>query len=245
MDDERDPIDSTEADDRLARWSADELRRMASDPELSDDMALALLAAGDLPAEAIETLARNAGVMQQRKALTGIVTHPHAPRHVSLPALRKLFTFELMKVAVAPAVAPDLKRAAEDLLIGKLEKIALGERLTLARRASGRVAAALLRDSDVKVVTAALDNRFLTERMLTAAVAGAHRGEKLPAELCRHPKWRERPDVRLALLRNGNLPQEQALELARGLPARELDEALRASHLPPEIQQELRKKRGS
>jgi hypothetical protein len=174
MDDERDPIDSTEADDRLARWSADELRRMASDPELSDDMALALLAAGDLPAEAIETLARNAGVMQQRKALTGIVTHPHAPRHVSLPALRKLFTFELMKVAVAPAVAPDLKRAAEDLLIGKLEKIALGERLTLARRASGRVAAALLRDSDVKVVTAALDNRFLT--------AHAHRrGSRRPS----------------------------------------------------------------
>lgn len=242
MDDEHDPSDSTAAAERLARWSADDLRRMASDPELSDDMALALLAAGDLPAEAIETLARNAGIMQQRKALTGIVTHPHAPRHIALPVLRKLFTFELMKVAMAPTVAPDVKRAAEDILIGKLEKVPLGERLTLARRASGRVAAALLRDSDVKVVTAALDNRFLTERMLTAAVAAANRGEKLLDELCRHPKWRERTEVRLALLRNGNLSQERALELARGLPARELDKVLRASHLPPEVQQELRKK---
>ncbi len=243
MDDERDPQDSPETQaEAPARWSAEELRRMAADPELSDDMALALLAHGDLPPEALEALARNAGARRQRKVLTGIVAHPHTPRHVSLPALRQLFTFELMQVALAPAVTPDLKRAVEDILIGKLEKIPLGERLTLARRASGRIAAALLHDIDAKVVAAALDSRFLTERMLTAEVAEAKPGESLLDLLAQHTKWRERPNIRLALLRNGNLSPAHARELARGLPAADLEEVLRASRLPYEIQQELRRK---
>jgi hypothetical protein len=243
MDDERDRRDSSEpAEERLPTWSAEELRRMAADPQLSDDMAMALLSAGELPPEALEILAKNAATLKQRKVLTGIVTHPHAPRHVSLPALRKLFTFELMQVTLAPLVAPDLKRAAEDILIGKLDKIALGERLTLARRGSGRVAAALLHDADEKVVTNALENRFLTEGMLTAAAAGARNGEKVLDLASQHPKWRERPQVRRTLLRNRHLAQAQAVELARDLPAAELDEVLRDSRLPPEIQRKLRKK---
>ena len=51
-----------------------------------------------------------------------------------------------MKVALSPRVPADLKVAVDDVLISRLKTVTSGARLTLARRASGRVAAALLLD---------------------------------------------------------------------------------------------------
>jgi hypothetical protein len=65
---------------------------------------------------------------------------------VSVPLARQFYTFDLMKVALSPSVAADVKVAVDNVLISRLKTVTLGERLTLARRASGRVAAALLLD---------------------------------------------------------------------------------------------------
>ena len=51
-----------------------------------------------------------------------------------------------------PVVPTDIKMAAEDSLINRLERLAQGERLTLARRASGRIAAELLFDSEPRCI---------------------------------------------------------------------------------------------
>jgi hypothetical protein len=82
------------------------------------------------------------------------VQHPNMPRHVSIPMLRHLFTFELMQVALTPAMAADIKRTAEDTLMNRLETISSGERLSLAHRASGRIAPELLCDSEPRAIRA-------------------------------------------------------------------------------------------
>src|SRR5208283_4846940 len=89
-------------------------------------------------------------------------SHPQTPRHVSVPLARQFYTFDLVKVALSPSVPADVKVAVDDVLISRLKMVTAGERLTLARRASGRVAAALLGDlendgakiTDVKTVDA-------------------------------------------------------------------------------------------
>src|SRR5947208_12591628 len=53
-----------------------------------------------------------------------------------------------MQVALAPALAADIKRTAEDALTNRLETISSGERLSLAHRASDRIAAELLCDTE-------------------------------------------------------------------------------------------------
>ena len=80
-----------------------------------------------------------------------------------MPTIRHLYTFELMQVALLPSVLPDVKRAAEEVLISKLASISSGERETLARRSSGRVAAALLLDKEERIMQAALANPQMTE----------------------------------------------------------------------------------
>src|SRR4030088_2849299 len=126
-----------------------DLLRTASDPALTEDFALALLKHPDLPPEVIEQLAKNTNALKSRKVKIALASHPHTPRHVSVPLARQFYTFDLMKVALSPTVPADVKVAVDDVLISRLKTVTVGERLTLARRASGRVAAALLVDVEI------------------------------------------------------------------------------------------------
>jgi hypothetical protein len=123
-----------------------QLLRTAADPAFTEDLALALLKRTDLPPEVLEQLAKNVNALKSRKVKIALVSHPHTPRHVSVPLARQFYTFDLMKVALSPRVPADVKVAVDDVLISHLKTVTLGERLTLARRASGRVAATLLLD---------------------------------------------------------------------------------------------------
>ena len=118
------------------------LAEAASDPALTEDLALVLLKQSDLPSQVLDRLSRNTGIMKSRKVKLALVEHPRTPRHISVPMVRHLFTFDLMQVALTPVVPADIKMAAEESLINRLERLSQGERLSLARRASGRVAAA-------------------------------------------------------------------------------------------------------
>src|ERR1022692_2136090 len=114
------------------------------DPALTEDQALALLKRPDLHTEVIEQLAKHTTALKSRKVKVALVSHPNTPRHISVPLARHFYTFDLMKVALSPSVPADVKVAVENVLISRLKEVTTGERLTLARRASGRVAAALL-----------------------------------------------------------------------------------------------------
>jgi hypothetical protein len=108
--------------------------------ELSEDQALALLKRADVTASSLALLGRNPSVAKSRKVLLALATHHRTPRHITIPLLRRLFTFDLMQVALAPTVAADVKRAAEEQILNRLESLSSGERISLARRASGRIA---------------------------------------------------------------------------------------------------------
>src|ERR1700675_1985480 len=99
---------------------------------LSEDSALSLLKRADLAPEVFEQLATNGSLLKNRKLKLALASHPKTPRHVSLPLVRQLYTFDLMQIALTPAVPADLKRAADETLCNRLETLASGERLTLA-----------------------------------------------------------------------------------------------------------------
>src|SRR5262249_2681820 len=119
---------------------------------LNEDLALTILRRRDLEAKVIEAIARNTSVIKQRKVLIALVEHQHTPRQTSLPMLRRLFTFELMRVALAPSVLADVRLVAEEVLVSKMGTLSLGERITLARQSSGKVAGALLLQSERAVL---------------------------------------------------------------------------------------------
>jgi len=228
------------ASDPSIASATDDLAR-ASDPALTPDLALALLQRRDLPSDAVEQIARNAGVMKSRKVRIAVAAHPRAPRRIALRLIREFYTFDLMQFALQPAVAADLKRAADDLLVTRVASITLGERIALARRASGNVAAALLLDKETRVWQTALENQRLTETAIGRALLHTGTTRAFVETVCHHPKWSLRPEIRIALLRNEKTPLSRAVEFARRLPPAQLRDILHASRLPERIKDSLRK----
>jgi hypothetical protein len=246
-----------------------DLLRTAADPDLTEDLALALLKRADLPPEVLEQLAKNAIVLKSRNVKIALAGHPHTPRHVSVPLARQFYTFDLMKVALLPSVPADVKVAADDVLISRLKTVTIGERLTLARRASGRVAAALLLDvekmngkitgdkivddkiADGKVIDAetvaretrvmrtALENPRLTEALVINSVLRPAASAALVHAVAQHEKWSCRREIRAALLRTEHLSLARALEFSHEISAPLLQEVLASSRLPAEIKDQL------
>src|SRR5271157_203667 len=240
-----------------------DLLRAAADPDLTEDLALALLKRADLPPEVLEQLAKNVSALKSRKVKIALASHPHTPRHVSVPLARQFYTFDLMKVALSPLVPADVKVAADDVLISRLKTVTIGERLTLARRASGRVAAALLLDiekmdgkivdgkiidaetvaRETRVMRTALENPRLTEALVINSVLRPAASAALVHAVAQHPKWSCRREIRAALLRTAHLSLARALEFSREIPTKLLQELLASSRLPAQIKDQLLRER--
>src|SRR5438270_4390451 len=180
----------------------------------NEDHALALLQRGDITAEMMSSLARNPEALKSRKVLLAVIAHPRTPRHVSIPLLRRVFTFDLMLIALSPTVAADIKRAAEEQILRGLETVSAGEKITLAKRASGRIAAGLLQDSDQRVIEPALDNPQLTESLVVQALMKPLAPAILFQLVSEHRNWCLRREVQIALLRSENTPLQRATEMA-------------------------------
>jgi hypothetical protein len=219
--------------------SSDELLRAAANPALTEDLALSLLARGELPVEVFERLAKNSHVLKLREVKLALASHPHAPRQVSLPLIRQFYTFDLMKIALTPSVPADVKVAADDLLISRLKTVTLGERLALARRGSSRLAGAMLLDGDARVMQIALDNARLTEVFVVQAVLRPEAKATLVQAVAHHPKWSYRRELRIALLRTEYLSLARTLEFSHGLPAPMLRDVLHSSRLPARVKEQV------
>jgi hypothetical protein len=176
---------------------------------ISEEQALASLAQRDLAASELERIAKDP-VARSRKVALGLVEHSRTPRYLALSMLRNLFTFDLMSVALMPAVTADIKKAAEEALIKRLEKLSVGEKLSLARRASARVVAVLVSERDARIVNVALDSPRLTEGMVVEALVRFGSTALLAQAVTRHPKWSLRPEVQNALRRRSERLQETA-----------------------------------
>jgi hypothetical protein len=222
-----------------SRESLESLKAQASDPALTEDAALHLLQRSDLPGESLEHISRNSTLVKSRKVKLALVSHPMTPRHVSLPIVRHLYTFDLMRVTLTPVTPADIKVAADEALIARLEKITPGEKLSLAKRASGRVASGLLNDPDTRVIEAVLENPRLTEAALVKALAVLEVKAELTGRICEHPKWSLRHEVRVALLRTGKIPLSKALDFARGMAVEQVREILENSRLPEDAKDSL------
>ena len=233
------PAELARLEQLLQSASADVLVEAAAHPGMNEDLTLALLARRDLPFRVAEVLVKNPSVMKHRKVITAIVGHPRTPRHVSMPMVRALYVFELMYIALTPAVASDIKRAAEDQIVLRLETISPGERLTLAKQGSNRVAQALLCDPEARIVDAALLNPRMTEASIIQAIGRDDAPAHFVDQVCRHSKWSLRRDIQLALVKSEHTPLGRVLAFVQAFSTHAIRDILKHSRLPANVKMYL------
>ncbi len=208
---------------------------LARNPHLKERDLLRLLERKDLPAKAVEAVAAHPITEQSYAVRIALARHPRAPRSVSLPTLKQLYLFDLVGVALAPTVPADVKRAAEELVLKRMEGLPRGEKITLARRGPGRVAAALALTTDRTLIAAALDNPYLTEAHLIKVLGLQQVPSTTVKALAQHRKWSLRYNLRLAMVRHPLTPFHAVLTWLPNLAVSDLRQISQDPAMPEPV----------
>lgn len=208
---------------------------LARNPNLQERDLLRLLERKDLPAEVLREIAAHKETARNYGVKLALVRHPRTPRLISLPILKFLYLFDLLRVAQTPAVPADVKLVAEETILKKVETLPHGEKITLARRGTGRVAAGLLVSEDGELILAALDNPFLTEAHLAKILALENLPTVVVETVAHHPKWCHRYHLRLALIRNPCTPFTQVLAFIPDIAVNDLRDICLDRRMPEPV----------
>jgi hypothetical protein len=207
----------------------------ARNPNLQERDILRLLQRKDLPAEALRELAAHPQAHRNYAVKVALVQHPRTPRLISLPLTKFLYLFDLVRISHAPAVPTEIKMLAEETILKGITATPRGEKITLARRATGRVAAALLVTEDRELIRAALDNPFLTEANLVRVLTRENLPPGVVELIATHEKWSCRYHLRLALVRNPLTPFARVLAFIPNLALTELRDICLARRMPEHV----------
>lgn len=209
--------------------SREVLEALLENPLLGEKHLAILLSRRDLSRDIVARIAQNREWMKSYPLKLAVVKHPRTPRHLALPLLKFLYLFDLLAVATTAGTPPELKRLAEESILGQREGLALGQRLSLARCGSHGIAGGLLGDADRRVIEAALSNPAMTEHAVIRALLDGKAGPQLTAAVLDQDRWFARYAVKLALLRGRHLSLARVMAILPELARSDLDD-LAADH---------------
>lgn len=222
------------------------LRAALRNPALDDNHLLALLGRRDLTEELLKAVAAHDLVTGNHKLTVALIHNPGTPAGIALSLLPRLYLFELVTITELPGTTPDQRLAAERAIIQRLPTTPLGNRITLARRATAPVLDALMKEGDVRVVEPCLANPRLKEASVFQLVSASRSSTDAIAAVARHPRWANRPNLKAAMLRNPSTPATLFTTLLAAAPVMELRNLLASGRLGQErkrlIQEELRRR---
>jgi len=233
----------------LHHHSPDVLLALLDNPALDEMQLCLLLDRKDLPTEVLEEVVRRKPLLKNYRVKRALAFHPRTPRLASLRLIRELYLMDLVQLTLLPGTSAELKRSAEEQLVARLPQLPLGQKITLARRGTARVAGALLAEGHAQVLSVVLDNGSLTEAQVLKALSRQSLPVGVAKAVAQHRKWSHTYNVRLALVRHPSstlsmilayLPELTVSDLRELAAPGIVSENLR-KYLLAEIQQRIRK----
>lgn len=182
-------------------------------PELDSESAVVLLRNPHLPTRWIAKILKEPRLASAYAVRRAGAFHPRTPRTLAMELVAGLYWVDLAALGVDPRIHPAVRRAADERLLERLPALAVGEKISLARRASPRVLQALRRDPTPRVVAALLENPRMTETLLVSVAASEQASPAVLEVIAENWRWRSAYEVRVALCRNPRTPLATALGL--------------------------------
>ncbi len=182
------------------------LRSTFKNPHLNEDHLLSLLKRRDLSEELLKAIYQLDTTKSSHRLQVALVKNPGTPGPVVLALLPYLHLFELVDLCMIPGVTPDQKFAAERAILQRLPATELGNKMTLARRATATVVGAILKEGNARLVEICLSSPRLQEVAILQFINSAAASAETISMVARHSKWKSRPNLRLAILKNSRTP---------------------------------------
>jgi hypothetical protein len=182
-----------------------------------------------LDTDGVGTLLEQERLLGSYRLRRELATHRLTPEARALQLVATLFWRDLVDVQRDARVSPRLRRAAEKHLAARLPGLSQGEKIAMARRASGPLIEELGAERHARVVAALLENPRCTEGMVTRIAGRPGAAPEVLEVVARARRWSSRVEVRRALCLNPAAPVGVVLPL---LPSLAKGDLRRVARLP-------------
>jgi hypothetical protein len=216
------------------------LLALLENPHVEEPHICQMLDRLDLPPSVLIAVASEGKWTSSEAIRLRLARHPHTPRRISLGLLRQLYLFDLVRLSLLPSAPAETRRVADEIIITRVPHVPIGQKLTLARRGSARVAGALLAEGHPQAVKLALANAFLTESQVLKVLAKPGLPERVVVAVARDPKWSCQYNVRVALARNVHTPGHVVRAILPNLTLRDLKDVLALETLAPHLRKYIK-----
>lgn len=191
---------------------------------LTEDEALAIL---DNP----HITPKWCGVIAQTQRLTAfygvrlrLVAHRQTPQAHAVKLVHYLFWPDLVRLSVEVTVPATVRRAIDTVLMTKVEKLSLGEKVAAAKRCSAALIKVFMFDPDPNVFASLLVNQRVREEDLVILASSTEARSHQLVMIAGDRKWSQRYALRKAIVLNGAAPRATAASQLRFLSRRDLRE---------------------
>lgn len=191
-------------------------------------------------AEVVERIAAERRLLSAYEVRRDLARHPRTPEVLAHRFVPGLYWRDLMEIGLDTRLPPTVRRAAEQQVIARLPQMSLGEKMSLARRASLGVLGHLRHDPSPRVVDALLDNPRLTEGVLAPLAANPSTRPAVLELIASDRRWGVRYPVRLALVRNPSTPLDTAWRILGTLRKTDLKPVAADPRLPDALRRRAR-----
>ncbi len=224
------------------------LRSALKNRQLNEEHLLVLLRRRDLPEDLLKAISQRPETERSHRLQLALARNPCTPGPIVLSILPRLFLFELLSLCLLPGGSPDQKLAAEREILKRLPTTPLGNRITLARRGTATLVGEILREGDPQLVPICLDSPRLSELAIVRFLNGPKAMAETISMIARHPKWKGRSNLRLAVLKSPRTPSIWFTLFLPQLRTLDLNVLLASRRLAPGhkklVEEELRKRGG-
>ena len=191
-------------------------------------------------AEVAERLAAERRLISFYEVRRDLARHPQTPEVLALRFVPGLYWRDLAEIGLDTRLRPVVRRSAEQHLVVRLPKMAVGEKMALARRSSPGVLSHLRHDPNPRVVAALLDNPRLTEGTLAPLAASAATPPAVLELIAGDRRWGVRYALKVALSRNPATPLDTAWRILGTLRKSDLKPIAADPRLPEPLRRRAR-----
>jgi hypothetical protein len=229
--------------------AADIVKAAIRNPLINESHVLTLLKRRDLHEDILRAIWNSRIAKDNHPIKVAIAHHPATSAAHLSEVLPFLYLFDLATLCALPGIAHDQKIAAERAIIRRLPTTPLGNKITLAHRATAAVVEQLLKEADSRVMAACLDNTQLKEGMLFQFLRSAASTPETISMIARHPRWKNMPSLKHAILTNPKTPLIWFTQWLKDLKFTEIRNIYNSQRLSQvqrrEVQTELKRRGGS
>ncbi|MFV2071271.1 MAG: hypothetical protein ACC742_01280 [Thermoanaerobaculales bacterium] len=219
----------------IAEMDGDALLEFVREKELDEVELLQVLRSPFCSVQVAELVASDRGLLGSHGVRERLAGFPGFSFARAVGFLSTLPWASLLTLAQAPKTPPVIRRQAERKLLEQLPTMALGEKIALARRTHRALLGTLIAIADGQVLSAVLNNPRLVENDILIILNTTEPSPDFFAELARHHRWGQYPNIRRALVECPRTPLPLALSVLVQLPLAELSRVLSRPDLSEKV----------